>query len=256
MNILIFPNGFSMREGMSENNNDDSENVRHFVYISWAKNILKWGRRRLHSRRKSWSFNEVLLQGIFSFSLSFHSQMEFFCAQNLTRKLCDMLEENIFVITWIKLHSFGKLCVMTMHFKKCIMHTSKLSSNFRWSWLCWGKLCCFVKFDTLIEICEIFNFPLPMLTSKLLLLRLNFVILCHRRKLLLFSHVTSNNDGKFTDWSVSRVSQLLFWCVRDFPRVVNFFYERLHRHILRLSHTRLHSKTFPISFSRGSEEFF
>lgn len=38
------------------------------------------------------------------------------------------------------------------------------------------------------------------------------------------------------------------------PRIVNSFYERLHYHILRLSHSRLHWKTFPISFSHGSEE--
>lgn len=178
MNILIFPNGFSMRVGMSENNDDD--NTTLCIFSTWAKIILKWRRSSTWKR-----VDQCLLQRIFFAFISLANGF-FFCAQNWTkRKFCVWY-------VWGK-YFVQKLALNFIHLEKKLLSTSKLSLNI----LGHGKLCNFY-----FEIWHLnlnqwsFQFLTPQNAPST---PLNFVILCHRGKLLLFSHVTGNNNGNFTD---------------------------------------------------------
>lgn len=79
MNILIFPNGFSMRAGMSENNDDDSTTL--CVFLMSKKNFkneedvcIQDGRVDHSMKCCCKEFSSFFLPIFFSF----HSQMDFF----------------------------------------------------------------------------------------------------------------------------------------------------------------------------------
>ena len=120
MNILIFPNGFSMRAGMSENNDDD--NMTLCIFFSWAKIILKW---RRSSRWVDHSMKSCCKE---FFPFHFTRKWIFLCSKlNKKKVLCVICLRKIFCSkTCIKFYLFGKkLCWQNYEFPS----TSKLSLN-------------------------------------------------------------------------------------------------------------------------------